>query len=74
MAKEPKDETQTTPEGAERDALGLPGEGGYEIPVPKRRDVMDALGKVARPTKRPSLREALRKAGRKSGNGHSGTK
>lgn len=57
MPKEPKDDkTQTTPEGDERDALNLPGEGGYEIPVPKREDVMDALRKVARP---------------KSGNGHS---
>lgn len=50
MPEEPKDDkTQTTPEGAERDALGLPGEGGYEIPVPKRRDIMDALRKVTRP-------------------------
>lgn len=45
------EDTQTTPEGAERDALGLPGEGGYEIPVPKRKVVMDALRKVARPHK-----------------------
>lgn len=50
MAKKPKDEqTQTTPEGAEREALGLPGEGGYEIPVPERRTVMDALRKIAKP-------------------------
>ncbi|MEY2431688.1 MAG: hypothetical protein QOC92_1413 [Acidimicrobiaceae bacterium] len=35
--KRPKDEpTQTT-------------EQGYEIPVPKRKDVLDALRKVARP-------------------------
>lgn len=48
--KEPReDATQTTPEGAEREALGLPGEGGYEIPVPERRTVMDALRKIARP-------------------------
>lgn len=60
MPKEPTDdETQTTPEGDERDALGLPGEGGYEIPVPKRKDIMDALRKVTRP---------------KSGNGSSSPK
>lgn len=56
MAKdtEPRedDDTQTTPTGAERDALGLPGEGGYAIPVPKRREVMDALRKVTRPKSR----------------------
>lgn len=32
--------TQTTPEG-------------LEIPVPKREDVMDALGKVAKPPVKP---------------------
>lgn len=49
--KKPKrDElTQTTPTGAEREALGLPGEGGTEIPIPKRQDVLDALQKVAKP-------------------------
>jgi hypothetical protein len=26
---------------------------GYEIPVPKRRDVMDALRKVIKPVKKP---------------------
>jgi hypothetical protein len=41
--------TQTTPEGAEREALGLPGEGGTEIPIPDRKDVLDALQKVAKP-------------------------
>lgn len=48
--KRKRDElTQTTPEGAEREALGLPGTGGTEIPIPKRKDVLDALQKVARP-------------------------
>lgn len=41
--------TQTTPEGAEREALGLPGVGGTEIPVPERKTVLDALQKVAKP-------------------------
>ncbi len=50
MVKKPKDEpTQTTPEGAEREALGLPGGGGYQIPVPKREDCVERLRKVARP-------------------------
>lgn len=43
--------TQTTPTGDERKRLphnGLPGEGGTEIPVPKREDVMDALRKAAK--------------------------
>jgi hypothetical protein len=42
--------TQTTPVGEARKRLsvkGLPGEGGTEIPVPKR-DVMDALRKAAK--------------------------
>lgn len=39
--------TQTTPEGEAREYAGLPGEGGTEIPVPEREDVMDAFRKVA---------------------------
>lgn len=26
---------------------------GYEIPVPKRRDIMDALRKIIKPVKKP---------------------
>ncbi len=50
---EPK---QRTPEGPERDAVDLPGEGGVEIPVPEREDVLAALRKVAKP--RPIERDA----------------
>ncbi|MCA1705585.1 MAG: hypothetical protein LC808_20930, partial [Actinobacteria bacterium] len=50
MPDEPKDEpTQRTPEGAERDRLNLPGEGGTVITVPEREDVERALRKVAQP-------------------------
>jgi hypothetical protein len=44
----PWEPTQTTPEGEDRDDAGLPGEGGLEIPVPKKDDVMNALRKAAR--------------------------
>ncbi len=40
--------TQRTPEDAERVAANLPGEGGTEIPVPGRVDVMAAFRKVAK--------------------------
>lgn len=50
MPDEPDEPTQTTPEGEDREAVGLPGEGGAEIPVPKKDDVMDALRKVAKPS------------------------
>ena len=45
----PDEPTQKTPEGKERERMGLPGEGGYEIPVPKRGEIEDALAKVAKP-------------------------
>jgi hypothetical protein len=45
--REDAEPTQTTPAGAERDELGLPGEGGAEIPVPERDDVFEAFRKVA---------------------------
>jgi hypothetical protein len=48
MPPDKREPTQTTPEGAERDDLDLPGEGGNEIPVPKKGDVMNSLHKVAR--------------------------
>jgi hypothetical protein len=44
-----EDATQTTPEGDERDAVNLPGEGGHEIPVPSRDEFMRNLEKVAKP-------------------------
>jgi hypothetical protein len=47
MPEKDDEPTQTTPGGDERKALDLPGEGGTEIPVPKRDDVMGALRKVA---------------------------
>ena len=34
--------TQKTPEGDERDELGLPGEGGNEIPVPTQGGSLSA--------------------------------
>ncbi len=47
--EKPQDEpTQTTPEGAERERLGLPGEGGTEIPVPTREQVLADFAKVAK--------------------------
>jgi hypothetical protein len=51
--------TQTTPERAEREALGLPGVGGTEIPVPTREEVLRDLERVAKPRKQnggPSLK------------------
>lgn len=46
-----KDErpTQTTPTGAERERLDLPGEGGTEIPVPTRDEIDEALVRIASP-------------------------
>jgi hypothetical protein len=40
--------TQTTPEGADRESLGLPGEGGTAIPVPSREQVLRDFEKVAK--------------------------
>jgi hypothetical protein len=40
MAEKPQEPNQTTPKG-------------LKIPVPKREQVMDALGKVAPPPKKP---------------------
>lgn len=48
LARMSDDPTQTTPEGEERERVGLPGEGGAEIPVPEREDVFAALRKAAR--------------------------
>jgi hypothetical protein len=50
--REDDEPTQTTPAGVERDELGLPGEGGAEIPVPRRDDVFDAFVRVARGSRR----------------------
>lgn len=44
-----REPTQRTPKGAKRERLGLPGEGGLEIPVPTRDQVYGDLEKVARP-------------------------
>lgn len=49
MTETPEEPTQRTPEGAEREQLGLPGEGGTEIPVPTREQVYGDLAKVAKP-------------------------
>jgi hypothetical protein len=48
MPKDGDEPTQATPEGDERDDLDLPGEGGNEIPVPRKDDVVRALGTVAK--------------------------
>jgi hypothetical protein len=40
VATEKQEPTQTTPKG-------------LEIPVPKREDVLDALGKIAKPPEKP---------------------
>ena len=50
--------TQRTPTGAERDRLLdlRDDEGGLEIPVPTREDVLRDLEKVAKP--KPSQRES----------------
>lgn len=48
MPAEPNEPTQKTPEGAEREALDLPGEGGMEIPVPSREVIEDALAAIAK--------------------------
>ncbi len=57
MTDKAKDEepTQWTPEGDERERLGLPGEGGTEIPVPTREQVLGDFAKVAKakPSKGP---------------------
>ena len=45
----PDEDEQTTPEGAEREAVKLPGKGGTTIPVPERDDVFGNLAKVAKP-------------------------
>ena len=52
MPESQSEPTQRTPEGAERERLDLPGEGGTEIPVPTRDDVLRDLEKVARPKPR----------------------
>jgi hypothetical protein len=41
--------TQVTPAGYERKKLGLPGQGGIEIPVPTRERLFADLAKVAKP-------------------------
>jgi hypothetical protein len=54
MPDEPDERpTQTTPTGAERERLDLPGEGGLEIPVPKLDEITKALAEVAKPDKSP---------------------
>jgi hypothetical protein len=57
-----KERTQRTPEGTEREALGLPGEGGTEIPVPTREQVMGDLAKVAKAKPRKPSRRRLRRS------------
>jgi hypothetical protein len=47
MNGDDREDTQTTPTGEERKKLGLPGEGGLEIPIPKRGDFMKDLEKSA---------------------------
>jgi hypothetical protein len=51
VANEPDEQEpmQETPAGDERDDVGLPGEGGTAIPVPRRVEVLAALRKVAKP-------------------------
>jgi hypothetical protein len=49
VSKKRTEPTQHTPEGKERTKLGLPGEGGNEIPVPKRDDFMKNMEKAAPP-------------------------
>ena len=61
MPENEQEPTQRTPEGAERERLGLPGEGGMEIPVPTREQVYGDLAKVAKPKRKPTLRERLRR-------------
>ena len=54
----PDEPTQRTPEGAERDRLNLPGEGGTVLPVPSREQVLRDFGKVAKA--KPSRRRLRR--------------
>ncbi len=49
MTANEKKPTQRTPEGTERERLGLDGEGGTEIPIPTRKRVYEDLAKVAKP-------------------------
>ena len=62
MGTQPNEEpTQTTPEGAERERLGLPGEDGTELPIPTREQVLDDFAKVAKArTDEPSRRRPRR--------------
>lgn len=62
MPDNPQDEpTQTTPEGAERDRLNLPGEGGTVIPVPPREQVLRDFEKVAKAKPAKPSRRRLRR-------------
>jgi hypothetical protein len=62
MDENPKDEpTQRTPEGAERDRLNLPGEGGTVIPVPTREQVLRDFEKVAKAKPANPSRRRLRR-------------
>ncbi len=52
MDQESDEPMQRTPEGAERERLDLPGEGGTEIPLPTREQVYADLARVAKPRRR----------------------
>ena len=61
MSEHEQESMQRTPEGADRERLDLPGEGGMEIPIPTREQVYGDLAKVAKPKRKPTLRERLRR-------------